>query len=329
MKFKYFNRFVYFTGILTILNYSKDLSKQLKMMWMSTFKTDQLSSLHDKYGNGWVIVTGGTSGIGLSFAHQLSKVGYNICIISKDQEKIGKTCLDLERTYGVKTKNINFNFSECLDENSVNLLKKKVEDSLGNEDVSILINNVGLQYDSDFFFNSLKPQEIISYVSVNILSQMIMYHLFLEKMQKQNRRSLIIDVASSTTMTNALPNYIVYQSTKTFNARFSDLIKRQLHVNAVLDNIENKVDISLFNPGLTLTNLSERHRNKTFLSETSDNVVAAGLSDIVNGNLVTSGAFKHKTTNFIMKFLPDYFKLNYFGPNVVKTFDNLRKKSDN
>jgi 17beta-estradiol 17-dehydrogenase / very-long-chain 3-oxoacyl-CoA reductase len=328
MKIKYFNRFVYFTGILTLVNYSKDLPNQLKAMWMSTFKTDQLSSLHDKYGNGWVIVTGGTSGIGLSFAQQLSKAGYNICIISRDQEKIEKTCLDLERTYGVKTKYINFNFSECLDENSVNLLKTKIEDGLGNEDISILINNVGLQYDSDFFFNSLKPKEIISYVSVNILSQMIMYHLFLEKMQKQKGRSLIIDVASSTTLTNALPNYVVYQSTKTFNARFSDLIKRQLYVNAVLNNSENNVDISLFNPGLTLTNLSERHKTKTLLSETSDNVVAAGLADIVNGNFVTAGAFKHKSTNFIMNFLPDYVKLNYFGPNVVKTFDNLRKNSD-
>jgi short-subunit dehydrogenase len=324
MKLKYFNRLIYFTGVVTLLNYSKDLPLFLKNIYSTTLKTNQLSALHEKYGNGWVVLTGGTSGIGLSFAHQLSKAGYNICLISRDKEKLSSTCLDLELNYGVKTKYIQYNFANSHDENSVNQLKQKIEDTIGKDNVSILVNNVGIQYDSDFFFKYLKANELINYVSVNILSQLIMYHLLLEKMKSQNGKSLIIDVASSTTVSNVIPTNVVYQSTKTFNSRFSDLIQRQLFVDSIMNNTQNNVDVALFNPGLTITNLTERHKIKTFMSEEADRVVLAGLTDIVNGKFVTAGALKHKTINIFMRSLPEYLKLNYVGPSIVRGFETLR-----
>lgn len=328
MKLKYFNRFVYFTGVLTLLNYSKDLPLYLKNFYTSTLKTHQLSGLQEKYGNGWVVLTGGTSGIGLSFAQQLSKAGYNICIISRDKQKLTSTCQDLETYNGVKTKHIQYDFADSFDENSITQLKQKINDTLGNENVSILINNVGIQNTSDSYYKFLKPKELINYVSVNILSQLLMYHLFLERMKNQKGKGLIIDVASSTTKSNVIPTHVVYQSTKTFNARFSDLIKRQLYVDSIMNNTQNNVDVALFNPGMTITNLTGRHKIKTFLSEEADRVVLAGLTDIVNGKFETGGALRHKAIDIITSALPEYIKLNYAGPRIVEELEELEKMAE-
>lgn len=36
----------------------------------------------------WVVVTGGSDGIGLQFCKDLSKLGFNICIIGRNELKI-------------------------------------------------------------------------------------------------------------------------------------------------------------------------------------------------------------------------------------------------
>ena len=44
------------------------------------------SVLVERYGKGsWVVITGGSQGIGRNLAIQLSMLGFNICIISNDE----------------------------------------------------------------------------------------------------------------------------------------------------------------------------------------------------------------------------------------------------
>ena len=36
----------------------------------------------------WVVVTGGSDGIGLEICHQMAAKGFNICIIARNQQKM-------------------------------------------------------------------------------------------------------------------------------------------------------------------------------------------------------------------------------------------------
>ncbi len=41
--------------------------------------------LVDRYGgDSWALITGGSDGIGLGFAQELAKLGFNICIIARN-----------------------------------------------------------------------------------------------------------------------------------------------------------------------------------------------------------------------------------------------------
>jgi short-subunit dehydrogenase len=51
------------------------------------------------YGNGqrgvWAVVTGGSDGIGLAMCHELAAQGFNICIVSRNKEKIETKLLEI------------------------------------------------------------------------------------------------------------------------------------------------------------------------------------------------------------------------------------------
>ena len=48
-----------------------------------------LKSLTQRYGEKtWAVITGGTDGIGFGFCEELAEQGFNICIISRNKDKI-------------------------------------------------------------------------------------------------------------------------------------------------------------------------------------------------------------------------------------------------
>lgn len=52
----------------------------------------------DKYGRKqgkWAVVTGGTDGVGLGFCEELAHMGWNVCIISRNEEKLKRTISNL------------------------------------------------------------------------------------------------------------------------------------------------------------------------------------------------------------------------------------------
>lgn len=50
--------------------------------------SNNLFERYGKKGESWVVVTGGSDGIGLEICHQLAAQGANICIVGRNPEKI-------------------------------------------------------------------------------------------------------------------------------------------------------------------------------------------------------------------------------------------------
>ena len=70
--------------------------------------------LMNRYGkqDSWVVVTGGSDGIGLEICEQMAAKGFNVCIVSRNQEKINeKLKLLIERFPKIKTRAVVFDFS--------------------------------------------------------------------------------------------------------------------------------------------------------------------------------------------------------------------------
>ncbi len=60
----------------------------------------------------YALVTGGSSGIGLAFTHQLADIGYNICIVSNEKEKLSILKNEIETKQNVKCISLNIDLAQ-------------------------------------------------------------------------------------------------------------------------------------------------------------------------------------------------------------------------
>ncbi len=83
------------------------------------------------------VITGGTSGIGLSAAIELGKAGYDIIITGINHED-AKAALETLKSHGI---NSEFIYADSMKEEDVNLCFEKISQTYDSLDV--LVNNVG------------------------------------------------------------------------------------------------------------------------------------------------------------------------------------------
>ena len=57
--------------------------------------------MYQRYGSkdSWVIVTGGSDGIGLEICHQMAAIGFNICIVGRTKAKIDEKLQEIALKY--------------------------------------------------------------------------------------------------------------------------------------------------------------------------------------------------------------------------------------
>ena len=87
-----FDNFFYCLGVLFSLYL---LIKFLK--WIYKHFLLSIPDFRKLYGEGFVIITGGSAGIGLSFAKQFIKLNYKILLISSSEQKLLKAKQELEK----------------------------------------------------------------------------------------------------------------------------------------------------------------------------------------------------------------------------------------
>ena len=68
---------------------------------------------YNKSGGSWAVVTGGSDGIGLAMCNNLALQGFNICIVSRNEEKINQRLKEIKKIAPkVETKCIVADFSK-------------------------------------------------------------------------------------------------------------------------------------------------------------------------------------------------------------------------
>ena len=83
------------------------------------------------------VVTGASSGIGRDMARYLSKLGYDLILVARDQEKLEKVKEELHK----KGQNVDIYPVDLAEEESCIAFHKTVQETYGT--VDILINNAG------------------------------------------------------------------------------------------------------------------------------------------------------------------------------------------
>ena len=238
----------------------------------------------------WALVTGASSGIGRDMSRYLFKLGYNLILVARDEQKMIELKKELQSSE--KTEDIIIipadlsKQEECV----------KVYNESKKFNVDLLVNNAGFGTFGEFTKTDLEKE--INLINTNITAVHILTKLFLQDMVKKNSGH-ILNVASIAGMEPG-PLMAAYYASKSY------VIKLSRAINKELKKAKHNVKISILCPGPTDTNFNNV-ANVVFRapSMSSEEVAKYGIDKALKGKLIIIPGALNKCVRFFSKVIPD------------------------
>ena len=193
--------------------------------------------------NHFALVTGASSGIGLEFAKQLAKRGYNLLIVS-NEEIIKKRAEEIKGSKDERISGLEV-IPLVMDLGQQSSARELYEYTRAQEiEVEVLVNNAGVYHDKDILDDSEAFTSLI--MNLHMYTPAMLCYLFGQEM-RERRHGYILNVCSVTSKIVA-QRLGTYASTKCFLSAFT----RSLHIELkpygvyVTDVSPGAVDTGLF-----------------------------------------------------------------------------------
>lgn len=164
----------------------------------------------------YALVTGAATGMGVEYARQLAKRGYNLILVDINP-RVEQTAQQVQTQYNVFTRSIVMDLGTA---DAADTLYQQCRQE--NLPVEVLINNAGLYHDSDILDDSVEFNRTI--LTLHVLTPAMLCRLFGEDMRQQGK-GYILNV-SSITAHIFIQRLGTYGSTKAFLSAFT----RSLHI---------------------------------------------------------------------------------------------------
>lgn len=229
------------------------------------------------------LVTGGSSGIGRDMAIYLSKLGYEVILISKDENKLESVSKSIKGSSyyvcDISSK------EECI----------RLYNKVKSENIDLLINNAGFGKFGEF--NEISLEDELNMIDVNIKGVHILTKLFLNDFIKRNS-GYILNVASSAAFEPG-PLMATYYSTKAYVLRLTTSIYEELRRK------KSNVHVSVFCPGPVRTNFNNVANVKFEIkSISSDYAAKYAIDKMFKNKLVIIPTFYMKALVFLTRLTP-------------------------
>ena len=243
---------------------------------------------------GYVLITGATSGIGKDFVKLFADDGYNIVLSSTSKELLDKDKKELEKKYkDIKIYTIAKDLSK---ENSA----KEIYDELKNKkiNVSILINNAGFGCFGKLIDSDIEKNNNLLMVNNNSLVKLSYY--FGKEMAKR-KNGKILNVGSIAAFQGG-PYMATYYASKAFVVSFSEALREEL--------INDNVSVTCLCPGPTRTNfektanLQKSYMFKKLDTCSSEYVARIGYKALMKGKPLIVSGIPNKFVVFITRLSP-------------------------
>lgn len=257
----------------------------------------------------WALITGASSGIGRDMSRYLYKLGYNLILVARDENKMLELKEELEKYEGsnenIKETSTYQNSDYKTTKKMINVISAdlgnkeecfKLYEKTKNLDIDILVNNAGFGIFGEFSKTDLGIE--INLINTNITAVHILTKLYLQDMIKKNKGH-ILNVASIAGMEPG-PLMAAYYASKAYVIRLSRAINKELR------NDKSNVKISILCPGPTNTNFNNV-ANVVFKSPSmsSEKVAKYGIDKTLQGKLIIVPGILNKSVRLFSKIVPD------------------------
>jgi len=240
------------------------------------------------------LITGTTSGIGKSFANKLACEGYDLVLVSRDEQKLTAQANNLSNEYGIKVYTIPIDLLENRAAQKIFDLAQKMK-----LNIQILINNAGFNECGDFLKTDLQNE--ISMIQLHAVFTTEMMKLFLPGMI-ENKYGRILNLGSTGSFMPC-PYNAVYAATKAYILFVSKGINAELKGTGV--------KITTLCPGATKTEFAQKAGiNNTLLFNIfvmlPDRVAKVGYKALMKGKASVIVGLYNKLLVFSSKIMPSF-----------------------
>ncbi len=237
------------------------------------------------------LVTGASSGIGLSFAHLLAASGTDLVLVARNSQRLQSLSSELVAAHGVNVEVVAADLSTTAG----------VETTIGWVEsapmIDLIVNNAGLGHVGDFVDQELAAHH--EQIAVNIDALVALTYAGARHMEA-NGGGTVLNVSS---IAGDLPGpkSAIYNATKSFVTSFSQSIHSEMS--------ERGVTVSCLCPGLTRTEFQDRAGYDAsdipaLLWQESDAVAQAGLDAAASGKAVVVSGAINKTWSRLIRSAP-------------------------
>jgi len=185
----------------------------------------------------YIIITGGSGGIGSQITRVLLRANYHVIVIGRSQNNF-----DLMADRLINNQNLSFYKLDISDKNSVNTFYNDLNKIDG--DIYALINAAGVQSPIGKFINSDYNDWIIN-LSNNFLGTVNMIRGFLFNSNNKSQRKIINFSGGGST--SSRPNFSAYAVSKTAIVKFTEILADEI--------ADQNIDINAIAPGAVNTNM--------------------------------------------------------------------------
>ncbi len=184
----------------------------------------------------YVLITGGTSGIGYELAKLFAQDGYNLIIVARDVAELEKVAVEFNQQYKVNVVKIS---TDLFNPQNAFALYDKVKSK--RLEVSILVNDAGQGLYGEFIDTDIQRE--LDIIHLNISSLIILTKKFLQDMVSRGEGKILNLASVASKMPGPLQS--VYYGTKAFVHSFSESIREEVK--------DKGVTITSLLPGATNT----------------------------------------------------------------------------
>ncbi|MEV5026762.1 SDR family oxidoreductase [Paenibacillus sp. LPE1-1-1.1] len=237
--------------------------------------------------NRTIVVTGGTSGIGLAFALELLNRGNKVIVIGQNQATLDQVTQQHKGLIGLQ--------GDVSNANSVREMAAFIRD--GYPEVSILFNSAGIMRAFELMDDNLDLERTTAEVETNLNGTIWMTEALLPQLARQNE-AMIVTVSSGLSYVTS-PVHPVYSATKAGVHMFTDALRIQLKKSK-----KNIHVMELVPPLVAETKLQQDMPSGGIPSMSLDTLVKHGIQGMEQNKKRVVPGFS-KLLRFAGKYFPD------------------------
>ena len=244
------------------------------------------------------LITGPTSGIGLSFAHQLAASGHDLVLVSRDAARLDALAQEVRERYAVDAEVL---VADLGDRAALATVEARVADA--SRPVDLLVNNAGLGLKHKFLDNSVEDEQHL--LDVLVTAVLRLSHAALGAMVARGSGA-IVNVSS---VAGYLPRgtYSAAKAYVTSLSEWADLTYR-----------DEGVRVMALLPGFTKTEFHQRmdvsrDSAPSWLWLDVDRLVSEALRDLAKGRTISVPSKRYKAISLVARYTPTSVQARFQG----------------